>query len=81
MEAAIVEDLGHAVGADDAAARLEQVYAKDPTDANRMALAQAYVARLEELLGIPVVMISTGPRREETIVRDVPPLAGWGLSI
>ena len=44
-------------------------------------LAQAYVARLEELLGIPVVLISTGPRREETIVRDVPPLSGWGIGL
>ena len=41
------------------------------------ALAQAYVARLEELLGIPVVLISTGPRREETIVRSIAPLAAW----
>jgi len=39
--------------------------------------AQTYVRRLEELLGVPVVLISTGPRREETILRRLPPLAGW----
>jgi adenylosuccinate synthase len=40
-------------------------------------LAQAYVRRLEELMGVPVVLISTGPRREETILRRIPPLSGW----
>lgn len=39
--------------------------------------AQAYVRRLEELLGVPVVLISTGPRREETILRRIPPLDSW----
>ncbi len=39
--------------------------------------ARAYVARLEELLGAPVVLVSTGPRREETIVRAVRPLSRW----
>jgi adenylosuccinate synthase len=36
-----------------------------------------YVARLEELLGAPAALISTGPRREETIVRAMAPLTGW----
>jgi len=40
-------------------------------------LAQRYVARLQELLGVPVVLISTGPRREETIIRKLAPLTGW----
>ncbi|BCW94064.1 MAG: adenylosuccinate synthase [Acidobacteriota bacterium] len=40
-------------------------------------LAQAYVRRLEEFMGVPVVLISTGPRREETILRRIPPLSGW----
>ncbi|MDP2751623.1 MAG: adenylosuccinate synthase [Rhodocyclaceae bacterium] len=31
-------------------------------------LAQAYIRRMEELCGVPVDMISTGPDREETIV-------------
>ena len=30
--------------------------------------AQAYVKRIEELVGVPVDMVSTGPDREETIV-------------
>jgi adenylosuccinate synthase len=43
-------------------------------------LAQRYVAHLEKLLGVPVVLISTGPRREETIVRRVPPLTRWAIT-
>ncbi len=45
------------------------------------AIAQRYVKRLEELLGVPVVLISTGPRREETIVRHVAPLTHWAMKI
>ncbi len=41
------------------------------------ALAQRYVARLEELIGAPIVLVSTGPRREETILRKLPPLSTW----
>jgi adenylosuccinate synthase len=43
-------------------------------------LARRYVARLEELLGAPVVIISTGPRREETIVRKLAPLTRWSVN-
>ena len=32
------------------------------------ATARAYIARIEELVGVPVDMVSTGPDREETIV-------------
>jgi adenylosuccinate synthase len=32
------------------------------------AAARAYVKRIEELVGVPVDMVSTGPDREETIV-------------
>ena len=32
--------------------------------------ARRYVARLEELCGVPVVMVSVGPDREQTIVRS-----------
>ena len=39
--------------------------------------ARRYVARLEELLGAPAALISTGPRREETIVRAIKPLTRW----
>ena len=35
------------------------------------AAARAYVEALEEISGAPVGILSTGPRREETIVRDV----------
>ena len=31
-------------------------------------VARAYIKRMEELCGVPVDMISTGPDREETIV-------------
>ena len=31
--------------------------------------AQAYLQRIEDLLGIPISLLSTGPRREETILR------------
>jgi len=34
--------------------------------------ARAYLARIEELCGIPVDIISTGPERRETIVRRHP---------
>ena len=43
-------------------------------------LARLYVARLEELLAAPVVIISTGPRREETIVRKLAPLSRWAVT-
>ena len=29
--------------------------------------AGAYVARLQELVGVPITMVSTGPERESTI--------------
>ena len=32
------------------------------------ATARAYIKRIEELVGVPVDMVSTGPDREETIV-------------
>ncbi|MCP2041530.1 adenylosuccinate synthase [Neisseria sp. HSC-16F19] len=34
--------------------------------------AQAYLRRIEELCGAPVALVSTGPDREETIVRQHP---------
>jgi adenylosuccinate synthase len=37
--------------------------------------AEAYIAFLEEKLGIPIVIVSTGPRREETLVRGDSDLA------
>ncbi len=34
--------------------------------------ARTYLARIEELAGVPVDIISTGPDREETIIRQHP---------
>jgi adenylosuccinate synthase len=46
------------------------------TDFARLpAEAKAYVARLEEVTGVPAAILSTGSDREHTIVR--PDLAGW----
>ncbi|MGR4000348.1 MAG: adenylosuccinate synthase [Alphaproteobacteria bacterium] len=36
------------------------------------AAARAYIARIEELVGVPVWMVSTSPRREDMIVRNDP---------
>jgi adenylosuccinate synthase len=30
--------------------------------------ARAYIQRIEDLVGVPIDMVSTGPDREETIV-------------
>jgi adenylosuccinate synthase len=65
------------VGAEDAA-RCEPIYEQMPgwTDstvgakslAALPANARAYIKRIEELVGVPIDMVSTGPDREETIV-------------
>ena len=65
------------VGAEDAA-RCEPIYEEMPgwtestvgakTMAALPATARAYIARIEELVGVPIDMVSTGPDREETIV-------------
>jgi len=65
------------VGAEDAA-RCEPIYEEMPgwsestVGAKSLAAlpanARAYVKRIEELVGVPVDMVSTGPDREETIV-------------
>lgn len=65
------------VGAEEAAA-CEPIYEEmpgwtEPTVGVKLmkdlpANAQAYVKRIEELVGVPVDMVSTGPDREETIV-------------
>jgi adenylosuccinate synthase len=41
--------------------------------------AQAYIARLEELSGVPAAILSTGSAREDTIVREGSIAARWGL--
>jgi adenylosuccinate synthase len=40
-------------------------------------LARNYVRRIEELCGAPVALISTGPERTETILRDLSPISDW----
>ena len=65
------------VGAEDAA-RCQPVYEELPgwtgstvgakTLAALPANARAYIRRIEELVGVPIDMVSTGPDREETIV-------------
>lgn len=37
--------------------------------------ARSYIGFLERLLGVPVVLVSTGPRREETLFRGSGPVA------
>jgi len=69
------------IGAEEAA-RCEPVYEDLPgwtdstvgiSDFSRLpANARAYLERLESLLSVPVDMISTGPDRDETIVRRHP---------
>jgi adenylosuccinate synthase len=39
--------------------------------------AQRYVARLEELTGVPAVVVSTGSAREDTIIREDSIAAKW----
>ncbi len=65
------------VGAEDAA-RCEPIYEEMPgwkestvgakSLATLPANARAYIKRIEELVGVPIDMVSTGPDREETIV-------------
>ncbi|RXZ38403.1 adenylosuccinate synthase [Oxalobacteraceae bacterium CAVE-383] len=69
------------VGAEDAA-RCEPIYEEMPgwsvstvgvkTMDGLPANALAYVKRLEELVGVPFAMVSTGPERDETIVLQDP---------
>jgi adenylosuccinate synthase len=39
--------------------------------------ARAYLQRLEDLTGVPVLLVSTGAAREDTIVRNEPLAAAW----
>ena len=34
--------------------------------------ARAYLQRIENLVGVPISMVSTGPERDETILRHHP---------
>jgi adenylosuccinate synthase len=39
--------------------------------------AQAYIARIEDITGVPAAILSTGSAREDTIIRDGSVAAGW----
>jgi len=39
--------------------------------------ARAYIERLEQLIGVPALLISTGTGRDDTIVRNAPLAAAW----
>ncbi len=39
--------------------------------------AKSYIARLEEITGVPAAIISTGSAREDTIIREGSIAAGW----
>jgi adenylosuccinate synthase len=39
--------------------------------------AQRYIARLEEVTGVPAAVVSTGSAREDTIIRDDSVAAAW----
>jgi adenylosuccinate synthase len=75
-------EIDHIPGAAGRQARLEPVYETLPgwncctRGINRWAdlPAQmiAYVARIEALVGVPVMVLSTGPERDETILRADP---------
>jgi adenylosuccinate synthase len=39
--------------------------------------AKAYIARLEEITGVPAAIVSTGSAREDTIIRDDSVATGW----
>jgi adenylosuccinate synthase len=58
---------------------------KEPTagiveEAKLPANCQAYIRHLESLVGIPFTLISTGPRRDETIIRHNAVWKSWGLA-
>lgn len=44
------------------------------------ARCRAYVERLEALTGVEAGLISTGPRRDQTILRATPAMRAWGLA-
>jgi len=39
--------------------------------------AKAYIKRIEEITGVPAAVLSTGSKREDTIIRDRSIAAGW----
>jgi adenylosuccinate synthase len=50
-------------------------------EADLPAKARRYLERLEELIGVPFCLISTGAQRDETILCEDSPLLGWYPSV
>ena len=79
------------VRADEAMAQLEPVYeeisgwmsstAGARNEADLPAKARRYLERLEELIGVPFCLISTGAQRDETILCEESPLTRWYPSV
>ncbi|MGH7418993.1 MAG: adenylosuccinate synthase, partial [Candidatus Rokuibacteriota bacterium] len=51
------------------------------SEADLPAKARRYLERLEELIGVPFCMISTGPQRAETLICEDSPLLRWFPSV
>jgi adenylosuccinate synthase len=53
----------------------------DITSYDRLpARCRTFVERIETLTGVEVGLISTGPRRDQTILRPTPAMRQWGLA-
>jgi len=50
-------------------------------EADLPAKARHYLERLEELIGVPFCLISTGAQRDETILCEDSPLLRWYPSV
>src|SRR5256712_11455418 len=50
-------------------------------EADLPAKARRYLERLEELIGVPFCLISTGAQRDETILCETSPLLRWFPSV
>jgi adenylosuccinate synthase len=50
-------------------------------EADLPAKARRYLERLEELIGVPLCLISTGAQRDETILCEASPLLRWYPSV
>jgi adenylosuccinate synthase len=49
-------------------------------EAKLPATCRAYLQYLETLVGVPFTLVSTGPRRDQTIVRPNAMWKAWGLA-
>ncbi len=49
-------------------------------EAELLPACRAYIRHLETIVGVPITLVSTGPRRDQTIVRPNPLWETWGLA-